>query len=142
MDNHPAVLIWQYIEQGDFDSARTLLTDDFTFSDVNRDDVMTTEQWFPLHRMMNNASSDFTFNMKDPEVEGDMVKVRLQFYGTHDGPIDLSMVGGPVVEATGIHFDTPYEEVHIHMDGDLISRIETRGNGDEHLMKQLGIEMG
>ena len=142
MDNHPALLLWHYIEQDDFDSARALLTDDFTFTNPTSDDVWTAEQWLGTHMMMNNASSDFALNPKNLQVDGDPVIVQLQFKGTHDGPLDLAVMGGPVIEATGKHFDTPYEDVHIYMDGDLIAQIEPQGNAPDHMMEQLGITMG
>ncbi len=140
-DTHPAVLVWTYIERGDFIEAAELLTDDFTFSGPVADSLSGPE-WLGMHRMINEALPDFSFNMTDWHLDShNRVVGQAKLTGTHTGTLNLTPMGVPLLPASGTEIDVDPCEAYVTLrDGKIeaIEMIDDSSAGIRGMLSQLG----
>lgn len=87
------------VQKGDFELAKSMLTDDFQFSgpipgSINKD------TWLEMSINLKTAFPDLDYHFKVIGADGDVVRSTTQMSGTHTGPLDLINVNMGVVPAT------------------------------------------
>jgi hypothetical protein len=135
--------ILQAIEDSDFETARSLLTDDFLFSGATPEPV-PGDVWLGLHRQMNMACPDFSFNMAHVHVHGDVIHASVSLSGTQQNDLDLTGFGLPYVAATGRSFRLPTEELSFTVDNGMVMGLHVTpipGGGVPGVLGSLGVEM-
>lgn len=131
------------IENSDFDTAMGLLTNNFTLAGPVPQPI-NAQQWLGLHRILNAAMPDFSFNLSGSEVSGNKVTLTVQISGTQQNTLDLSPMEMPTVPATSIRVQLPVERLVLTFEGDKISAINVApvpGGGLAGILSQLGVEM-
>lgn len=135
--------IFTAIESMDMDTVGSYLTDDFTFSGPVPEPI-SGEQWLGLQRQMSAAFPDWSFNLSDVQVTGNVARTTHQITGTHTGDLDLSAMGLPVVPATGKAIKLPVEHADLTVEGGKVVRLHAdvpADGGVPGLLQQLGVEM-
>jgi len=130
-------------EAGDFDTVASYLSDDMVFSGPVPEPV-SGEQWLGLSRLLSVAFPDWSFNLSDVQVTGNVARTTHQVTGTHTGDLDLSPLGMPVVPATGKAIKLPEEHAEVTVEGGKVVRLHTDtppGGGVPGILQQLGVEM-
>jgi predicted ester cyclase len=130
-----------YIERRDWDSARNLLSNDFTFSGPVPE-PMNGAEWIGMHEKLGAAFPDWAFNLSDIRVEGDIVHATMHITGTHRGELDLSDLGLPKVAATQIKIKLPAEKVEAKIEGGKVRYLRVAAipeAGIYGVLKQLGV---
>jgi len=131
------------IESGDMDTAASYLSDDFVFSGPVPEPI-SGEQWLGLQRLLQAAFPDWSFNLTNVQVTGNVARTTHQITGTHTGDLDLSPMGMPVVPATGKSVKLPVEHSDVTFEGDKAVRLHadvSAGGGVPGILQQLGVEM-
>lgn len=134
--------LFALIESRETGAAAELLSDDFTFSGPVPDPI-NGAAWLGLHDRLNDAFSDFSFNLRDAQQVGDAVQVTLQLSGTHSSELDLSALDMPNVPTTGKSFELPPESTTVTIEGEKITSIRVaavEGGGVMGILSQLGVE--
>jgi hypothetical protein len=130
-----------HIERREWDSARNLLSSDYTFSGPVPE-PMNDAEWIEFHKKLGAAFPDWAFNLSDMRVEGDIVHATMHITGTHRGELDLSNLELPKVAATQIKIKLPAEKVEAKIEGGKVRYIRTTPNpeaGPSGILKQLGV---
>ncbi|MFQ6673244.1 MAG: ester cyclase [Fidelibacterota bacterium] len=131
------------IESGDFDTASSLISDDFTFSGPVPEPI-GREEWLGLQRKLQDAFPDWSFNVTDAQEEGEVVRLSLEITGTHTGDLDLSEMGIPKVPATGNSLRLPAEHPEMIVRGDKLVAVKVNvppGGGVPGILQQVGVEL-
>ncbi len=144
MDDTTAVqTVLQAIEDSDFETARSLLTDDFLFSGATPEPV-PGGVWLGLHGQINKACPDFSFNAAHIHVHGDVIHASVSLSGTQQNDLDLTGFHLPFVAATGKSFQLPTEELSFNVESGMITGLSVApvdGGGVAGILGQLGVEM-
>lgn len=130
------------IEDGDTDTVRSLITDDFVFDHKADEGTMDRDQFIEATRALQQAFPDLDFNLHELSGQGD-VSGKARVTGTHTGVFDLSIMGGPKVEATGKTVRGPEEPAHWTVrDGKVAAHsVEAvEGGGISGQLEHLGVE--
>ena len=131
------------LESGDKDTALSYLSDDFVFSGPVPEPI-GREQWMGLQGRLSAAFPDWSYNLSDVQVRGDVARTTHQIAGTHTIDLDLSAMGLPVVPATGKAIKLPLEHADLTFEGGKVVRLHADASADGGLpgiMQQLGVEM-
>jgi hypothetical protein len=132
------------IESGDMDTASSHLSDNFVFSGPVPEPI-GGEQWLGLQKLMLAAFPDWSFNLSDVKVTGNVARTTHQVTGTHTGDLDLSPLGLPVIAATGKSVRLPVEHADLTIEGDKAVRFHvvdvSAEGGVPGILQQLGVEM-
>ncbi len=131
------------IEDNDFDAARSMLTSDFLFSGATPEPI-PADAWLGLHRQMNKAFPDFSFNATNIHPHGDVIHVSVALSGTQKNDLDLTSAGFPLLPASGKSFKLPMEETSYTVRGGKITRLsveEVAGGGVMGMLSQLGAKV-
>lgn len=135
--------IFAAIESGDMDTVASYLSDDFVFSGPVPEPI-SGEQWLGLQRLLLAAFPDWSFNLSDVQVTGNVARTTHQITGTHTGDLALSPMGIPVVPTTGKSVKLPVEHADLTFEGDKVVRLHAdtpAGGGVPGLLQQIGVEM-
>ena len=130
------------VQKGDFEKAKSLLTDDFQFSGpipqpINR------EAWLGMSASLKTAFPDLNYHFKVIGTEGDVVKATMQLSGTHSGPYDLTTMDMGVIPATNKNFSVKPEKAKVTVKDNKITAwfVEpTEGADLESILDQLGVK--
>ena len=128
------------MERGDFDSARGMMTDDFTFSGPVPEPV-DRESFLGLMRGLIAGLPDWSFGMRDLREDGDVVHGLAHVSGTHIGTISLPFLGIPDLPATGRHAENADEPVTMTVRGGKLAGIHADvgpDGGVAGILRQLG----
>lgn len=131
------------LESGEWDTAANYLSDDFVFSGPVPEPI-SGEQWVGLSRLLKAAFPDWSYNLTDVQVTGNVARTTHQISGTHTGDLDLSPLGLPVVPATGKAIQLPEEHADLTFEGDKVVRLHAdvpADSGVPGILKQLGVEI-
>lgn len=131
----------QAVEAGDFDRARSLLADDFTFSGAVPEPI-GPDAWLGIHRAFAAAMPDFSFNLSGVRESGAKVLAQLQLTGTQTHELALPIPGVKPVPPTGKHVSLPAEDIAVTTAGDKITNLDVspvEGGGVAGLLSQLGV---
>lgn len=130
------------MQKGEFESARTFLTEDFQFKDEG--DSLGADDWMKMSADMLSAFPDLQYHFKFEGVEGNVVMFSADMSGTHKGALDLSMMGLGVIQPTGKSFHTPRQNGRATLRGDKVSGFDLEpqaGAGWADILQALGVEM-
>ncbi len=108
------------IQQGEFDNAKSMLADDFQFSDAVSEPI-NTEAWFGRSTNLKTAFPDLDYHFKVIGSEGDVVKTTMQLSGTHSGSFDLRNMDMGVIPATNKAFSAKVEKTKVTVIGTKIT---------------------
>jgi predicted ester cyclase len=135
--------IFAALESGDLATAASFLSDDFVFSGPVPEPI-SGEQWFGLHQLLTAAFPDFSYNLSDVQVTGNVARTTHQISGTQMGDLDLSPMGMPVIPATGKKVRLPVEHADLTFEGGKAVRLHAdvpADGGVPGIMQQLGVKM-
>ena len=131
------------IQEGDFEKARSLLTDDFMFSGPIPEPANSAE-WLGVSASLKAAFPDLDYQFKIESVNGNVVNITAQLKGTHKGNLDLSAMNMGVIPATNKSFVAAKEHGKVTVQGDKVKSLAnepTEGAGMMAILGQLGVEM-
>jgi hypothetical protein len=131
------------VDNGDMETAAGYLSADFTFSGPVPEPI-NKAQWVGLQRQLLVAFPDWSFNLSDVQVEGNIVTTTYQITGTHTGELDLSPMGLPKIPATGKSISLPEEQARCTVEAGKIVEIHIDPNpagGVTGTLSQLGVEI-
>ena len=127
------------IQEGEFENAKSMLADDFQFSDAVSEPI-NTEAWLGMSTNLKTAFPDLDYHFKVIGTEGDVVKATMQLSGTHSGSFDLTDMNMGVLSATHKAFAVKREKTRLTVKGTKITAwvVEpTQGAGLKAILGQL-----
>jgi len=130
------------VQTGDFKDARSMLSDDFRFSDSIPNPI-NAEAWLGMSASMKTAFPDLNYHFKVIGTNGDVVKTTTQLSGTHNGPFDLTSMDLGSIPATHKTFSAALQKTRITVKDNKISlwAVEpTGGAGLVAILGQLGVK--
>ena len=130
------------IQKGDFENAKSMLSDDFQFSGpipkpVNR------EEWLTMSANLKTAFPDLNYHFIVTDTDGDVVKTTSQLTGTHTGSFDLTAMKMGVIPATEKRFSSKIEKTKITVKDNMVKSwvVEPNdGAGLNVILGQLGVK--
>ena len=130
------------IQQGDFDNAKSMLADNFTFSGSVPEPI-NKEAWLEMSIGMKKAFPDLNYHFKVIGADGDVVKSTTQLSGTHSGMFDLTKMNMGNIPATNKTFSVKVEKTKVTVKDHKISAwvVEPNdGAGLKAILGQLGVK--
>jgi hypothetical protein len=132
------------IESADWDRARSLLADDFTFSGpvpkpIDRD------SWLGVHRALYAAMPDLRFNASSFEETEGGVRFGVALTMTHTGTLNLPPLGIAGVAGTGARVTLPPEQATVTASNGKLtswSNVTPADGGLVGIASQLGLAVG
>ena len=131
------------VQKGDFETTKSLLTDDFQFSDPIPEPV-NREAWLEMSSSLKTAFPDLDYHFKVIGADDDVVKTTSQLSGTHTGSFDLTNMNMGVIPATNKAFSANLEKTKITVKENKITSwaVEpTQGAGLNAILDQLGVKL-
>ena len=125
------------LQKGDFDKARTYLSNDFKFSGPIPEPI-NADAWMGVSKTLKKAFSNLDYQFKIEGVEGDVVKTSAQLKGTNDGDIDLSAFHMGVIPATKKSFAVGREPGKATVKDGKVTSWSNEPSADAGLMAILG----
>ena len=130
------------VQKGDFESAKSMLSDDFQFSGPVPEPI-DKEAWLGMSASLKTAFPDLDYHFKVIGAQGDVVRSTTQLSGTHSGSFDLTNMNMGVIPATDKAFSAKREKTKVTVKEDKITlwAVEpTEGAGLMAILGQLGVE--
>ena len=130
------------VQKGDFETAKSLLADDFQFSGPVPEPV-NKEAWLAMSANLKAAFPDLDYHFKVIGTEGEVVRSTSQLSGTHTGSFDLTAMNMGVIPASDKTFSAKLEKTKITVKEDKIAAwaVEpTQGAGLIAILDQLGVK--
>ena len=130
------------VQKGDFENAKSMLTDDFKFSGPVPEPI-NAEAWLGMSASLKAAFPDLDYHFKVSGADGDVVKFTSQLSGTHSGPFDLTNMNMGVIPATNKTLSAKLEKAKVTVRDNKISlwAVEpTDGAGLMAILGQLGVK--
>ena len=130
------------VQKGDFDKAKTLLSDDFKFKGLVRRPI-SGKTWLRLGASLRMAFNGLNYHFKVDSARGNIVNTTSQMSGNNRGAFDLTGLRMGVISATNKDFSTATEKIKITVKNDKVSSwvVEpTEGAGLMVILKQLGVK--
>ena len=129
------------VQRGDFEKAKSLLSDDFQFSGPVPEPI-NRAAWMGINTNLKKAFPNLDYHFHIDGVEGDVAKISAELKGTHSGVLDLSPLGLGVTPATNKSFAMPREHGKVMIKDSkvtawVVNQIE--GGGLMGILGQLGI---
>jgi predicted ester cyclase len=127
------------IQEGEFENAKSMLADDFQFSDAVSEPI-NTEAWLGMSANLKTAFPDLDYHFKVIGTDGDVVTTTMQMSGTHSGSFDLTKMNKGMIAATNNAFSVKREKTKLTVKGTKITAwiVEpTEGGGLEAILSQL-----
>ena len=131
------------VQKGDFEKAKSLLSDDFQFSGPIPEPV-NREAWIGMSSSLKTAFPDLDYRFKVIGADDDVVKTTSQLSGTHSGSFDLTNMNMGVIPATNKAFSAKLEKTKITVKENKITSwtVEpTQGAGLNAILDQLGVKL-
>ena len=130
------------VQKGDFEKAKSLLTEDFQFSGPIPEPV-NREAWLEMSSSLKTAFPDLDYHFKVIGADDDVVRTTSQLSGTHRGSFDLTNMNMGVIPATNKAFSAKLEKTKITVKENKITSwaVEpTQGAGLNAILDQLGVK--
>lgn len=130
------------IQKGDFENAKSMLSDDFQFSGPVPAPI-DAEAWLEMSLSLKTAFPDLNYRFKVIGADGDVVKSTSQMSGTHSGSFVLTGVNMGVIPATNKTFSVKLEKTKVTVKGTKVSAwfVEPNdGAGLTEILKQLEVK--
>jgi ketosteroid isomerase-like protein len=131
------------VQRGDFDKAKTLLSDDFQFRGLVRRPI-SGRTWLKLGASLRMAFAGLNYHFKVENSKGNTVNTTSQMSGNNRGAFDLTGLHMGVVSATHRDFSTATEKITITVRNEKVSLwvVEpTEGAGLMAILKQLDVKL-
>ena len=131
------------IQMGEFDKAKPLFADDFTFSGPVPEPI-SGEAWLGMSANLKAAFPDLDYHFNIESVDGDTVHISAELQGSHTGNLDLTAIHMGVIPATGKSFKATHEHGKARVqDGKVTTwAMElTEGAGLMAILGQLGVKV-
>lgn len=128
--------------QGNEDRMRSLLNDDFEFEIAGVPKTFDKDDYVDMMKNLRAAFPDWRFENLKIESDQNPVKTKMDTLGTHKRPLDLSMIGGGVIETTGKSFKNEQEPATFVVKNGKISEhsVDDPEGGVTAMLEQLGVE--
>ena len=129
------------IQRGDFDKAKTLLSDDFQYKGFFRKSI-NGRTWLRMSASLKMAFAGLNYHFKVDSADGNVVNTSSQMSGNNRGAFDLTGVQMGVIAATNKTFSTAIENHTITVINEKVSSwvVEpTEGAGLMAILKQLDV---
>jgi len=130
------------VQEGDFESAKTMLADDFQFRGPVPE-PMNKEAWLGMSASLKTAFPDLDYHFKVIGADGDIVRSTTQLSGTHSGSFDLTNMDMGVIPATNKTFSAKREKTKVTVKDNKITLWNvkpTEGAGLLAILDQLGVK--
>lgn len=130
------------IQRGDFETAKTLLADDFQFKGLVRK-PLSGKTWLHLGASLRMAFNGLNYNFKLESSDGDVVNTTSKMSGNNRGAFDLTGLHMGVIVATHKNFSTAKEKNRITVKDEKVSLWvveKTEGAGLMAILGQLGVK--
>ena len=130
------------VQQGNFESARSMLADNFVFSGPVPEPI-NADAWLGMSLNMKSAFPDLDYRFKVIGTDGDVVRSTTQLSGTHSGSFDLTNMKMGVIPATNKTFSAKMEKTRVTVKGDKVTSwaVEHKeGAGLKAILGQLGVK--
>lgn len=120
----------------------TLLADDFTFQIAGAPETLGKDEFVAMMETLHAAFPDWRFENLKIESDENPVRVKMDTTGTHEGPLDLRMIGGGVIETTGKTFRNEREPATFVIKNGKITEhsVDDPEGGVVAMLEQLGVE--
>ena len=131
------------VQRGDFDKAKTLISDDFQFKGLISRPI-SGKTWLKLGASLRMAFNGLNYNFKVDSANGNVVNTTSQMSGNNRGAFDLTGLHMGVISATHKNFSTATEKIRITVKNDKVSSwvVEpTEGAGLMAILGQLGVNL-
>lgn len=131
------------VQMGDFDKAKTLISDDFQFKGLISRPI-SGKTWLKLGASLRMAFNGLNYNFKVDSANGNVVNTTSQMSGNNRGAFDLTGLRMGVISATHKNFSTATEKIRITVKNDKVSSwvVEpTEGAGLMAILGQLGVNL-
>jgi predicted ester cyclase len=131
------------IQNGDFEIAKSMLTNDFQFSGPVPE-PLNAEAWLGMSFSLKTAFPDLNYHFKVIGTEGDVVRSTTQLSGTHSGSFDLTGMHMGVIPATNKAFSAHLEKTKVTVKDSKISAWIVEPNDEAGLaaiLKQLDVKL-
>jgi hypothetical protein len=129
------------IQMGDFESAKSYLSDDFKFSGAVPEPI-SGEEWIGMSANLKAAFPDLDYQFDIDGVNGDTVNISAQLRGTHKGDLDLTSMDMGLISATGKSFKAAREKGKATVRDEKVASLAlepTEGAGLMAILSQLGV---
>jgi hypothetical protein len=129
------------IQMGDFESAKSYLSDDFKFSGAVPEPI-SGEEWIGMSANLKAAFPDLDYQFDIDGVNGDTVNISAQLRGTHKGDLDLTSMDMGLISATGKSFKAAREKGKATVRDEKVASLAlepTEGAGLMAILGQLGV---
>ena len=130
------------VQRGDFDKAKTLLSDDFQFKGMIRRPI-NGKTWLRMSASLKMAFAGLNYHFKVHSADGNVVNTTSQMSGNNRGAFDLTGLRMGVISATNKTFSTATENHTITVQNEKVSSwvVEpTEGAGLMAILKQLDVK--
>jgi hypothetical protein len=130
------------VQRGDFDRAKTYLSDDFRFKGLVARPI-SGKTWLKMGTSLRLAFTSLNYNFKVKGADGDVIKSTTQMSGNNRGAFDLTGLRMGVISATNRNFSTAVENNKITVKNGKVSSwiVEpTAGAGLMAILGQLGVK--
>ncbi len=130
------------VQRGDFDKAKTLLSDDFQFKGMVRRPI-NGRTWLRMSASLKMAFAGLNYHFKVDSADGNVVNTSSQMSGNNRGAFDLTGLRMGVISATNKDFSTPRESHTITVKNEKVSSWvvkPTEGAGLMAILQQLGVK--
>jgi ketosteroid isomerase-like protein len=131
------------VQKGDFDKAKTLLSDDFQFRGLVRRPI-NGKTWLKMGASLRMAFAGLNYHFKVNSAKGNVVNTTSQMSGNNRGAFDLTGLRMGVISATNKDFSTTRENHTITVKNEKVSSwvVEpNEGAGLMAILKQLGVKL-
>ena len=131
------------VQRGDFDKAKTLLSDDFQFKGLVRRPI-NGKTWLNMSASLNMAFTSLNYRFKVDKANGNVVNTTSQMTGSNRGAFDLTGLRMGVISATNRNVSTATENHAITVKDEKVSSwaVEpTEGAGLTAILRQLGVKL-
>ena len=132
------------IQTGNFDKARSHLTDDFQFSGSVPEPI-DAEDWLGMNMKLKRAFPNLEYHFRVESVQsGGIVHVSSELKGTHKGDLDLTSMNMGVIPATHKSFAAGREHGKLTLQGEKVSAWVVEPNksaGMPMILNVLGVKV-
>lgn len=131
------------LQRGDFDKARTFLSDDFRYKGFVRKPI-NGKTWLRMSANLKMAFAGLNYHFKVDHADGNVVNTTSQMSGNNRGAFDLTDVNMGVISATNKTFSTATENHRVTVKNEKVTSwvVEpTEGAGLMAILGQLGVKL-
>ncbi len=129
------------IQKGDFEKAKSLLSDDFQFSGPVPEPI-NSEAWLGMGKSLKKAFPNLEYHFQLKDMNGDVANISSELKGTHTGEFDLTGMHMGVIPATNKSFAAANEHGKVTVKAEKVvswAMEPNKGAGLMAILGQLGV---